>query len=303
MDVLPRVVEEAVGGARIDLHLPGLPELLERLLEPLDVVPGDPDVRVAVDVEDRAGQVLERGLVGDLAIVGRGGPDVLAAAGEQERVGAAHAEAGDSDAIPPDLLHAPEVRDGAQQVLDGVLAAEGPHQLAGLVGIRRDLAVVEVRGEGHVPFARVPLGHVLDVVVEPPPLLDHDHRRRRPRALRLRQIRPDPVPVPHELDRVAHYGPSFLILTATTRRSSASRTVMWNRPTLNSSHPPPPPGAPGRRGQNPPGPRLVAAGGKPPFEALVDLLDAAPAGDAIAPVGQPLDRRRGRLPLVPDLPN
>src|SRR3990172_5461841 len=127
MDVLPRVVEEAVGGARIDLHLPGLPELLERLLEPLDVVPGDPDVRVAVDVEDRAGQVLERGLVGDLAIVGRGGPDVLAAAGEQERVGAAHAEAGDSDAIPPDLLHAPEVRDGAQQVLDGVLPAEGPH--------------------------------------------------------------------------------------------------------------------------------------------------------------------------------
>src|SRR3989304_3379200 len=126
MDVLPRVVEEAVGGARIDLHLPGLPELLERLLEPLDVVPGDPDVRVAVDVEDRAGQVLERGLVGDLAIVGRGGPDVLAAAGEQERVGAAHAEAGDSDAIPPDLLHAPEGRDGAQQALAGVLAAEAP---------------------------------------------------------------------------------------------------------------------------------------------------------------------------------
>src|SRR3989304_5346006 len=114
-------------------------------------------------------------------------------------------------------------------------AAGGPPQLAGLVGIRRDLAVVEVRGEGYVPFARVPLGHVLDVVVEPPPLLDHDHRRRRPRALRLRQIRPDPVPVPHELDRVAHYGPSFLILTAPPRRSSASRTVMWNRPTLNSS--------------------------------------------------------------------
>src|SRR3972149_5223755 len=60
---------------------------------------------------------------------------------------------------------------------------------------------------------------------------------------------------------------------------------------------------PARHGPAAPGPPPVVAGGNLPFEALVDLLDADPAGDAIAPVGQPLDRRRGRLPLVPDLPH
>src|SRR3989304_1356181 len=150
MDLLPRVVEEAVGGARIDLPPPGLPELLERLLEPLDVVPGDPDVRVAVDVEDRAGQVLERGLVGDLAIVGRGGPDVLAAAGGQERGGGAPAASGGPRAGPP------------------------------------------------------------------------------PAPFPLPVTRPDPAPFPHTLVRSPFSVPSFLIWPATPRRSSASRTVMWN---------------------------------------------------------------------------
>src|SRR5581483_3404120 len=72
------------------------------------------------------------------------------------------------------------------QVVDAVGLVEFRHQLAGDVGILGDLvalARVEVGGDGKVTLLGETAGNVADMIVEPPPLLDHDHRRTRAAAL------------------------------------------------------------------------------------------------------------------------
>ena len=64
--------------------------------------------------------------------------------------------------------------DGAAHVLGGLLDVQRHHQLAGLVGLGGRLAVVQVGGEGDEALGGEAVAHVLDVVDQPPPLLDHD---------------------------------------------------------------------------------------------------------------------------------
>ena len=72
-----------------------------------------------------------------------------------------------------------EVLDGPPHVLSG---SPGPvqarHHMVGLVRTLGDPPPVEVRHQGAVSLPGQPVGHALDLAVEPPPLLNHHHAGR-----------------------------------------------------------------------------------------------------------------------------
>ena len=72
-----------------------------------------------------------------------------------------------------------EVVDGAAHVASGAIGRHALHELAGLVHlvVRRERAVVQVGREGDEAGRTQAVGDPLDVVVETPPLLDHDDTR------------------------------------------------------------------------------------------------------------------------------
>ena len=125
---------------------------------------------------------LRRGPRDDAVVRHRGLDRVGPQRREPEREPAAHAEADDAHAVAGHRVVAAEVVDGAGHVLGRLLDVQRHHQLTGLVGLRMgpSLAVVQVGRERDEPFAGVPVAHLLDLVVEPPPLLDHDDPGPRP---------------------------------------------------------------------------------------------------------------------------
>jgi hypothetical protein len=63
--------------------------------------------------------------------------------------------------------------DGPGQVLGGLADGQLLHERAGLVGVVGGGAAVEVEGERDEALGGEPVGHVLDVRRQTPPLLDH----------------------------------------------------------------------------------------------------------------------------------
>ena len=70
--------------------------------------------------------------------------------------------------------------DRARHVLGRLLDVERHHQLAGFVGLVRDDPAVDVGRERDEALGREAVAHLLDLVVEAPPLLEHDHPGARP---------------------------------------------------------------------------------------------------------------------------
>ncbi len=248
-DVGSVVVRERVVGVRVGEELDVLAEPLQLLFELAD--------RLGVgEVVIGGVMALHRGL--QLRVVGlRVGPRdepvirhdrldrVRSQRREPEREPAAGAEAGDADAAAAHGVVALEVVDRAGQVLGGLLDVQRHHHLGRLVGLPdRNLAAVHVGPEGDEPFARVPVAHLLDLLVEPPPLLDHDDAGTAP-AVRHRQVALRLTTVARERHHLAHqYAPPNLLwsqlrifsgfTTITTRLEpiacTPSRTVSFSGP-------------------------------------------------------------------------
>src|SRR6266851_3582626 len=92
--------------------------------------------------------------------------------GDRQR--SAHAEPHHRDlaALPPKVLG------GTSEVLvRRRREVETGHQMVGLVGLGRQAAFVKIGGQRIVAGASEPVGHPANLVVEAPPLLDHDHAR------------------------------------------------------------------------------------------------------------------------------
>mmetsp|Transcript_9882 Transcript_9882/g.24391 ORF Transcript_9882/g.24391 Transcript_9882/m.24391 type:complete len:241 (+) Transcript_9882:171-893(+) len=109
------------------------------------------------------------------AVEGRRAVDVVRVLGADEGERAAHAE--------PDGAHLGRPR--GLQVL-GRLAdlplgggpVQGAHQVVRLLRVDAQLALVQVRHQAPVPLAGDELRLLLDILVDAPPLLQHDHARR-----------------------------------------------------------------------------------------------------------------------------
>jgi hypothetical protein len=68
---------------------------------------------------------------------------------------------------------------GAAHVLAGGHREVQPlHQMLGFVRLERDFAAIKIRHQGPVPGRRELVGHAPNLVVESPPLLNHDDARR-----------------------------------------------------------------------------------------------------------------------------
>ena len=80
-----------------------------------------------------------------------------------------------------------EVVHRALHVLGGALDVERHHELGRLVGLLRELAAVDVGGQGHEALRRESVAGLLDLVVHAPPLLEHDHTPAGP-AVGQRQV-------------------------------------------------------------------------------------------------------------------
>mmetsp|Transcript_21584 Transcript_21584/g.51159 ORF Transcript_21584/g.51159 Transcript_21584/m.51159 type:complete len:251 (-) Transcript_21584:430-1182(-) len=94
----------------------------------------------------------------------------------QQRQRAAHAVAGHADLAAAEA-QALQVLHRAAHILRGRLAeVQARHQVVGLLGLDGALPAVEVRHQGREAGAGEALGHAADLVVQAPPLLDHDDR-------------------------------------------------------------------------------------------------------------------------------
>lgn len=86
---------------------------------------------------------------------------------------AAHAEAHRGKLAAP---HATQVIDGAANVLmRGAGEIQAVHQVAGLICVLRNAALEQVGRQGSEPGPREAVGNPADLVVQPPPFLDHHH--------------------------------------------------------------------------------------------------------------------------------
>src|SRR5207249_3217241 len=164
---------------------------------------------------------------------------------QPQREPPAGTESGHADAAPGHGVVAAQVVDRTGQVLRRLLDIERHHHLRGLVGlVHRDLAAVHVGRERDEALARVPVAHLFDLLVEPPPLLDHDDAGAAA-ALRHRDVALRLTAVARERDHLAHqYAPPNLLwsqlrifsgfTTITTRLApmacTPSRTVSFSGP-------------------------------------------------------------------------
>jgi hypothetical protein len=91
--------------------------------------------------------------------------------GREDGLRAAHAEAAHCDFFGALL----QVMHGVANVLlGGIGKVEALHHVAGLIGSFGDFATIEVRDERAVADLGEPVGSLLDLIVEPPPLLNAD---------------------------------------------------------------------------------------------------------------------------------
>ena len=200
---------------------------------------------------------LHRGL--QLRVIGLGGRprddavvrhhglhDVRSQRRQPQREPTADAVAGRADAIARDRVVALQVVDGADHVLGGLLDVQRHHHLGGLVGLlQRDLgAAVQVGRQRDEPLRGVPVAHLLDLLIEAPPLLD-DGDAGTAAGVRYREIALRLTAVARERHHLAHqYEPPNLLwsqlrilsgfTTITTRLApmarTPSRTVSFSGP-------------------------------------------------------------------------
>ena len=110
---------------------------------------------------------------------------------DDERQHAAHAEADDADAVARDGGVTRQIIDCAAHVAPRAVGRQALHQVRRFVHlvVRRQFAVVEIGRQRHEPGLRQPIGHLLDAVVQTPPLVYHNHRGELPVNLfRVSQI-------------------------------------------------------------------------------------------------------------------
>src|SRR5207248_8021200 len=106
---------------------------------------------------------------------------------------------------------------------------QGHHLLFGLVGLGRRLAPVEIGGEGEESLRRQAVAHRADVLVQAPPLLQHDRGRAAARLGR-RQVAGRGRAVARELD-VGHLGGLLLLACGPWARARAANTARcWSSP-------------------------------------------------------------------------
>ena len=160
------IVELDVGaGLGADLHFLGL-RLLDRVEAVLLAV-------VALHCGGDAGVGLRHGRPHTVERH-RGAHLVALLGGEQQHESATHAEADGPDLGPGDPFVRQQVVDGAAEVGRSLVDRQLAHHLAGLVGVVGHPPAVQVGREGHKTCGGEAVGNCGDVVVEPPPLLDHD---------------------------------------------------------------------------------------------------------------------------------
>src|SRR5881296_1242086 len=177
VDVRSRVVEEGVGGARIlvDLahHLVGG----ERADQVIHFLLSDRLVVLRLVIEHGAAQGREF-FDRHVAVEDDGSPELTARAGEAEAVGASH---GESECRDPVLLHIVlevQVFGGVVQIMQEVGCIYLAPELRGELGIAGDRPpdpAVLIHGERHVAVLGHPKGELLEVGVEPPPLVEDEH--------------------------------------------------------------------------------------------------------------------------------
>ena len=131
-------------------------------------------VALAVVALHRGGQTGVRGGHGGADPVERDGGGDLGAllSGQHQHEAAAHAEADGAHGAAGHRVVGQQEVDGAAEVLRGLVDGQGHHHRAGLVGVVRGPAAVQVRRQGDEPGGGQAVGDVGDVVGQPPPLLD-----------------------------------------------------------------------------------------------------------------------------------
>jgi hypothetical protein len=77
--------------------------------------------------------------------------------------------------LPPTATHAQVVDRAANVLVRGAGKIQAVHQVAGLVRLLRDAALEQVGRQGVEAGAGEAVGDAADLVVEPPPFLDHHH--------------------------------------------------------------------------------------------------------------------------------
>jgi len=95
---------------------------------------------------------------------------------------------------------------GSAHVLSGGVAEiQVLHQVLGLVCLQRDLAAIQVGHQRAITRRRELVRHAADLVVQTPPLLDHNDARRACRRGGFGEIAVDACAIgPRKADRLAH---------------------------------------------------------------------------------------------------
>src|SRR6266511_80557 len=249
-DLGPVVVREGVVYAGIGEELHVLTQSLQLLFELAHRLRVGEVVVLCVVAQDRGLELrvvgLRSGPRDDAVIRHRRLHQVGPERREPEREPAPDAEPGHADAVAGHGGVALQVVDGPDHVLGRLLDVERHHHLRCLVRLlQRGLgAAVQVWREGDEPFGRVPVAHLLDLLVETPPLLDHHDPRALP-TVRYRQVALRLTTVARERHDLAHqYAPPNLLwsqlrifsgfTTITTRLAliarTPSRTVSFSGP-------------------------------------------------------------------------
>jgi len=139
----------------------------------------------------------------------------------QERQGPTHAKAGDADFAAAGLQ---ELHGTADILRGGIAEVQCRHQVMRFFRVERRLAAEKVGYESDVPRVRQTVGDAADLIVDPPPLLDHHDGRSAGRLLRLGQVAVDNLPIRAlECDCCSHLQDSF-------PSGSHTRMLTWLQP-------------------------------------------------------------------------
>src|SRR5437867_6515143 len=237
------VVEERVVDVRVDVDLGLLAGLLDGGVNGAGVVGLHELVLLGEEAEYGPAELAVIGLhVGMDAVEVDDRADLRIHGAGEERELAAHAEADGAHLLARGLRG--QIIDGAPQVLLGLADVERHEELAGPVGLVGRLAVIHVGRQRGESLGGEAVADVLDVLHQPPPLLDHEHARALARR-GSRQVARGLAAVRGKLRHLAsHEGllrsytcreGAGAIFTAATCRGPASSTVIVYPGTWSSS--------------------------------------------------------------------
>ncbi len=208
------VIEEGVRRAGVNHELGGFVMRLQLALVGANRLHRNALIGFAKQPQNRGGHLL-RGLIVQLAapVKHHHRADILAHPGHHQRQPAAHAEADDSCPFGFDKWLGNQIIDRALNILDRPGAVKFHRQLASFVWLGGFPPAIQVWRQRDEALAREAPGDILDVVVQPPPFLNHDDAGKRPRALRPRQVARHEITVARKLDH-AHMSTRVLSIQA-----------------------------------------------------------------------------------------